>query len=197
MGLIPQSPHGQSPNGPPDPHLASLAVPLHTALCPVPSHPKPLGSWQRSLQWAGEPRASPCCQGANVAVTLHGYPPGMAPSLAPSLCVCAEPLHPMGGWETRGLGRQPTPGRGEQLLPSALGRAAGWHRAQLLCCEQNKTARRFLLLSPLHNPKLKQDFSNHKVPLGRELRASSFERGGQRGVRGMGPALCPPPQQVV
>lgn len=89
MGLQPPAPlHGQSPHRPPESHLASLAVPLHTVPCPMLSNPRPLGSWQRSLQWAGEPRASPCCQGANVAVPLHGYPPAAEPEqgcLPPSL----------------------------------------------------------------------------------------------------------------
>lgn len=52
MGFHPPVPvHSQRPCRWPESHLTSLAVPSwHTRLCSMLSHPKPLGSRQRSLQ---------------------------------------------------------------------------------------------------------------------------------------------------
>lgn len=125
-----------------------------------------------------------------MAVPPHGYLPTSEPEQgwsAPSLpSHCQHPpgsvLSPCTHWEggrPDSSSTSPHPGNGGQLLPGALGHAtklAPGTAPLLQGKHPNKSAHGFPLLPLLPNPKLKRDFSNHKVPPGGELRAGSFER---------------------
>lgn len=74
--------------------------------------------------------------------------------------------------QARSAGLAQCPGMRSQLAPGTAPLLQGKY--------PNKPAHRFLLLPPLPNENLKQDFSNHKVPPGRELWAGDFERRAER-----------------
>lgn len=151
-------PHGVSSPSPcpwPEP-LQITRIPSHIPSCAPMAHWTVLHAEppQTTGLVAGEPAVGRRAPGKSPLLgTKHGCSPtwlfagcgagaGVLPSLAPSsspacLRVSAKPLHLMGGWETRQLRHQPTPRHGAQLSPSALGCAASWHQAPLLCYKEN------------------------------------------------------------
>lgn len=166
--------HSQRPCRLQESDLTSPAVfPQHVELCSMLSHPKPLGSWQGSLQWAGEPWANPCCWGAAaylpaVETELECSPPSLLPhhhhplSSELSLCIPQERGRP----DSSDI--SPDAGTGWRSCPSALGCTGHLGTAPLLQGKYpNKTAHGFLLLLPHLDPNLKQDFSNQEVPPGK------------------------------
>lgn len=148
-----QSPKSPSPTLPPpcpEP-LQITRIPSHLPSCVPMAHwsvvhagpPQTPGLMAGELQWAGEPLASPHCWGANVASPLHVClpaaepeqgcsPPSLPPHHQHPAMPVPSPCTQREGGRPGSSGISPHPG-----TALALGCAASWHQAPLLCYKEN------------------------------------------------------------